>query len=112
MMEVEWRPDENEPADFNLRRYDIKAAKLILQRDPAREQIPLNVAEYEGLRKMLAGVSHAGIDLSIPVIVVQINAGLLSIDGWSRITKAASIGYSTIPAVKLTAEEARSIRRD
>ena len=108
--QIEWKPDENEPADFNFGRYDIGAAKRILQADPKRKLLKLQLAGYRAMLKMLGGVSYAGIDLTLPVIVVQIGAGLLPIDGWSRIAEATSQGLTTLPAVRLTTKEARLIR--
>jgi hypothetical protein len=90
-------------------RYDVRAAKHILKAKP-RASEPLDLAAYGALLKMVAGVSHAGIDLGVPVIVVKISADLLPIDGWSRIAKATHQGLSSLPAVRLSAAEARSIR--
>ena len=110
MWQGEWRADETQPANFNFGRYDVAAAKRILQADPNREQMQLVLAGYGALQKMIAGVSYAGINLEVPLIVVRVGAGLLPIDGWSRIRKATSLGLNSLPAVRLTSKETNQIR--
>jgi hypothetical protein len=90
-------------------RFNVKAAKRILKASP-RESVNLNVADYAAMRKMLAGVSYASVDMDVPVIVVKVNGGFLPIDGWSRIAKALETGQPSVPAVQLTSQEAQSVR--
>lgn len=114
-MFTDW--DENKgssgPVYYSFGNYDVTQAKRFLNAAP-RPDHPLELAGYSAFLPMLSGVHSSGLppDLTVPLITVPVQAGLLPIDGWGRIREAIHEGKPSLQAVKLTIKEANAIRSD
>lgn len=96
--------------------WNVDAAQMLVAAAPRMpEQVP--VAELRGLLGLIrVNPDHvAEVDLTQPILLAPLPGDaaerVLPIDGWHRIAKAVAVGVETLPAVRLTAEESKAVRR-
>lgn len=106
---------EEEVFEFWEAEFNITRAKMIIQKAPRPiERVSLNpLATLLELMVELDPPKKGRVyDVTFPIIMATLKrSGHVPIDGWHRIDKALKIGLQTIPAVILTAEETRIVRR-
>ena len=111
--EIDWQPRLGEQAIFDGKHYDLAKAKALIKAAPRPlEKRPLSQfkAMYYDAVKIDWDKSERT-DTAIPVIVATEDGKPKLIDGWHRYAKALKARLTEIPAVVLTEEETRQIRR-
>lgn len=113
---------KNERFEFLYDVWNVDRAKQIIK-DKSR---PIFEVELEPLRALVGrpgqilfmGVAVNWkkaqsdiVDLSVPILMAYGRSKFLPIDGWHRIAKALLEGRKTLPAVKLTQAESRTIHQ-
>lgn len=107
--------EEDEVFEAFAQTYNITRAKMIISKAPRLvEYIPMHVLAtiLDLLVDLDPPKKGRDYDVTFPLIVATLkNGGRLPIDGWHRVAKAQKMGLRELPAVILTAEETRLVRR-
>lgn len=111
---------KNETFAFLFDVWNVDRAKQIIKDKPR----PILELDLEPLRKfvgkpgqlVLVGVAvnwkkaqSDVVDLTVPVVMAYGKDKFIPIDGWHRIAKALLKGLKTLPAVKLTRAESKTV---
>jgi hypothetical protein len=111
--EIDWQPRLGEQSILDGKHYDLAKAKNLIKATPRPvEKRPLSQFKkmyYEAVKIDWDKADKT--DPTIPVIVATEEGKPLLIDGWHRYAKALKGRMTEIPAVVLTEEETKSIRR-
>jgi hypothetical protein len=111
---TDWQPRLGEQFIFGGRHYDLAKAKDLIKaavRPVEAKPLSLFKAMYYETVKIDWDKAEKT-DPAVPVIVATEEGGkLLLIDGWHRYAKALRMRLTEIPAVTLTEEETKLIRR-
>jgi hypothetical protein len=111
--QIDWQPRLGEQFVYSGKHYDLaKAKELIKATARPVENRPLTQFKpmyYEAVK--IDWDKAEKTDTAIPVIVATENGKPVLIDGWHRFAKALRARLLEIPAVVLTEEETKQIRR-
>jgi hypothetical protein len=112
--DIDWQPRLGEQFLFAGKRYDLAKAKELIKANPRPvEPKPLSTFKsmyYEAVKIDWDKADKT--DTSIPVIVATEEAGKsVLIDGWHRYAKALRLRLTEIPAVVLSEDETKQIRK-
>lgn len=113
-----WYSTEAESFSFLGSRFDVRAAKRLIKNTP-RPVLKVRVVQAAALLGGIAIFEEnlRAADTDFPIILATLTGKPgeddvhLPIDGWHRIRLAVDSGLEFIPAVLLTADETRRIRR-
>ena len=120
--DYEWRAVRDKDGDLvhevwetDFYEFDIAKAKRIIRMHP-RLVTTVGCIHFLGVLELLIVLEpkHRRVepDLNFPVIVGTMpRGGTILIDGWHRLDAAVRQGKTELPAVFLTAEETRKVRR-
>jgi hypothetical protein len=111
--QIDWQPRLGEQFVYSGKHYDLaKAKELIKATDRPVEKRPLSQFKtmyYEAVKIDWDKAERT--DFEIPVIVAVEEGKPILIDGWHRYAKALRARLLEIPAVVLTEDETKAIRR-
>ena len=111
--ETDWQPRLGEQFIYGSVRYDLAKAKTLIKATARPvEMKPLGQFKsmyYEAVK--IDWDKAEKTDTAIPVIVATEDGKPVLIDGWHRYAKALRTKLTEIPAVVLTEEETKQLRR-
>ncbi len=111
--QTEWNPRLGEQSILAGKHYDLAKAKELIKATPRpvemRPITQFRAMFYQDIR--IDWDKAEKTDIAIPVIVATEDGKPILIDGWHRYAKALRTRQSEIPAVILTEDETKSIRR-
>src|SRR3954464_11058503 len=111
--ETVWEPRLGEQFIFSGKRYDLAKAKDMIKATPRPvEMRPLSQFKamyYEAVK--IDWDKAEKTDTAIPVIVGTQEGQPILIDGWHRYAKALRTRLTELPAVILTEDETKAIRK-
>ena len=108
--QIEWQTDRNEEFVILGSRFDVQAAKKLIVAKP-REIIPIDINSLAFCARWVATFWRIKVesDLSVPLIMAVLGGGYLLIDGYHRLHRAQDKKVGSLPTVRLTPDETRSI---
>ena len=111
--ETVWEARLGEQAVFGGKRYDLAKAKEMIKATPRPvEMRPLSQFKamyYEAVK--IDWDKAEKTDTKVPVIVATQEGHPILIDGWHRYAKALKAKLTEVPAVVLTEDETKAIRK-
>lgn len=111
--EIDWQPRLGEQFIYAGKHYDLAKAKELIKATPrAVEKRPLTQFKsmyYEAVK--IDWDKAEKTDFDIPVIVGTEDGKSILLDGWHRYAKALRARLTEVPAIVLTEDETKSIRR-
>ena len=111
--ETVWEARLGEQFTFGGKRYDLAKAKELIKATPRPvEMRPLSQFKamyYEAVK--IDWDKAEKTDTAVPVIVATENGTPVLVDGWHRYAKALRTRLTEIPAVVLTEDETKAIRK-
>ena len=117
--EYSWDLKRLEQTQEVLERFDIRAAKELLVKEPRRVELVRITSEVEGFFRVILkevrlrdNTDWTQIDIGLPVIFgMESETGrLFTIDGRHRLARALELKVEWLPIITLTAEETAQIR--
>src|SRR3954470_826201 len=110
---IDWQPRLGEQFTFAGRHYDLAKAKDLIKATPRPIELkPLSTFKsmyYEAVK--IDWDKAEKTDTAIPVIVATEDGTPVLVDGWHRYAKALRTRLTEIPAVVLTEDETKAIRK-
>ena len=122
MSSIDWDKARLESFVFLGHEFDVSLAKQILANKRRVRVTEIDVSEAQNMivprGAVMMGVlvdwdvvRSDVVDITVPIIVVQLKKGsLLPIDGWHRIAKAQLLGLAKLPACILSKQDSKRVQ--